>query len=90
MLGLSATVQRKDGLSKVFKMFLGDVIYKEKPTMEHNVLVKAIEFKCDEANEIVYDYRGNPQYSTMISKLCRFYDRSNFILKGLEGIVSGY
>ena len=86
MLGLSATMQRKDGLSKVFKMFLGEVIYKEKPNMEHNVLVKAIEFQSsnEEFNEIVYDYRGNPQYSTMISKLCGFYDRSNFILKVLK------
>ena len=30
VLGLSATMQRKDGLSKVFKMFLGNIIYKEK------------------------------------------------------------
>ena len=86
MLGLSATMQRKDGLSKVFKMFLGDVIYKEKPNMDHNVLVRAIEFQSNDEdfNEIVYDYRGNPQYSTMISKLCGFYDRSNFILKVLK------
>ena len=86
MLGLSATMQRKDGLTKVFKMFLGDVIYKEKANLEHNVLVKAIEFQSndEEFNEIVYDYRGNPQYSTMISKLCNFYDRSNFMLKVLK------
>lgn len=86
MLGLSATMQRKDGLTKVFKMFLGDVVYKEKANMEHNVLVKAIEFQSndEEFNTIVYDYRGNPQYSTMISKLCGFYDRSNFILKVLK------
>lgn len=86
MLGLSATMQRKDGLSKVFKMFLGEVIYKEKPNMEHNVLVRAIEFQSndEEFNEIVYDFRGNPQYSTMISKLCNFYDRSNFILRVLK------
>lgn len=86
MLGLSATMNRKDGLTKVFKLFLGDVIYKEKANLEHNVLVKAIEFRAndEEFNEIVYDYRGNPQYSTMISKLCNFYDRSNFILKVLK------
>ena len=86
MLGLSATMQRKDGLTKVFKMFLGDVIYKEKPNLEHNVLVRAIEFQSNDEdfNEIVYDYRGNPQFSTMISKLCGFYDRSNFILKVLK------
>jgi superfamily II DNA or RNA helicase len=86
MLGLSATMQRKDGLSKVFKLFLGDVVYKEKPNLEHNVLVRAIEFQSsdEDFNEIVYDYRGNPQFSTMISKLCGFYDRSNFILKVLK------
>ena len=30
MLGLSATMNRKDGTTKVFKMFLGDVIFKGK------------------------------------------------------------
>ena len=30
MLGLSATMNRADGLTKVFKMFLGEIIYKEK------------------------------------------------------------
>ena len=86
MLGLSATMQRKDGLSKVFKMFLGDVIYKEKPNLEHKVMVKAIEFQSndEEFNEIVYDFRGNPQYSTMISKLFNFHDRSNFMLRVLK------
>jgi superfamily II DNA or RNA helicase len=30
VLGLSATMNRKDGLTKVFKMFLGEILYKEK------------------------------------------------------------
>ena len=30
MLGLSATMDRKDGLTSVFKMFIGDIIHKEK------------------------------------------------------------
>ena len=29
-LGLSATMTRKDGLTKVLKWFLGDVVYKKK------------------------------------------------------------
>lgn len=28
MLGLSATMERKDGTTKIFKMFLGDVVHK--------------------------------------------------------------
>lgn len=81
-LGLSATMQRKDGLTKVFKMFLGDIIYHEKREGDDSVLVKAIEFKNNDSefNETNYDYRGNPAYSTMISKLCTFNPRSEFIL----------
>ena len=32
-LGLSATVNRKDGLSKVFKWFIGDIVYKVAKTI---------------------------------------------------------
>lgn len=82
-LGLSGTMQRKDGLTKVFKMFLGGIIHKEKSnTSEHKVIVKAIHYSTndEEFNEIKYDYRGNPLYSTMISKLCNYNHRSEFIL----------
>jgi superfamily II DNA or RNA helicase len=86
-LGLSGTMQRKDGLTKVFKMFLGDVVHKEKTdTSEHKVIVKCIEYKVDDDdfNEIKYDYRGNPLYSTMISKLCSYNHRSEFIIHVLQ------
>ena len=86
-LGLSGTMQRKDGLTKVFKMFLGDVVHKEKTdTSEHKVIVKSIQYKVDddEFNEIKYDYRGNPLYSTMISKLCSYNHRSEFIIQVLQ------
>ncbi len=82
-LGLSGTMQRKDGLSKVFKMFLGDVVHKEKAESEHCVLVKGINYVIDddEFNEVEYDYRGNPKFSTMISKLCNYNRRSEFIVE---------
>ena len=85
-LGLSATMQRKDGLSKVFKMFLGDIIYKETRETDESVLVKAIEYRTTDVdfNKMCYDYRGNPAYSTMVSKLCEFSYRSEFILKVID------
>ena len=88
VLGLSATMQRKDGLSKVFKMFLGDIIYKEKPKGNDKVLVKVIEYKTndEEFNETKYDFRGNPAYSTMISKLCTYNRRSEFIIKVVKDL----
>jgi superfamily II DNA or RNA helicase len=81
-LGLSATMQRKDGLTKVFKMFLGEIVYSEERETTDSVLVKAIQFVSADAefNAMCYDYRGSPAYSTMISKLCAFNMRSEFIL----------
>lgn len=86
-LGLSGTMVRKDGLTKVFKHFLGDVVHKEKnDTTSHAVIVKGIQYKVDdtEFNETEYDYRGNPKFSTMISKVCNYNRRSEFILDVLQ------
>tara|TARA_B100001287_G_C22654292_1_gene516858 strand:+ start:93 stop:1547 length:1455 start_codon:yes stop_codon:yes gene_type:complete len=83
-LGLSATMERKDGLSKVFKMFIGETIHVEKrDTSKHQVLVKCLKYKVDddEFNEIKYDFRGNVQYSSMITKLCSYNHRSEYIIK---------
>ena len=84
-LGLSATMNRKDGLSKVFKMFLGDIIHKEKREKDQIVLVKAVEFNTsdDDFNQMEYDFRGNPKYTTMLSKLCNFNIRSEYIISVL-------
>ena len=88
ILGLSATMQRKDGLTKVFKMFIGNVVHSEKNDTSAPVLVRGIEFinQDDEFNEVKLDYRGNPLYSSMISKLCTYNQRSEFILNVLEDV----
>jgi superfamily II DNA or RNA helicase len=90
MLGLSATMNRKDGTSYVFKMFLGDVVFKGKRDEGRNVVVRAIEYQVDDDdfNEVKLDYRGKPAYSTMISKLCEYNRRSEFILKVLSDMFS--
>jgi len=90
MLGLSATMERKDGTTNVFKMFLGDVIYKAEKKNEHNVEVRALTYKVDddEFNNTILDYRGNPQNSSMISKLCEYNRRTEFIIKTLCDFIS--
>lgn len=86
MLGLSATMERKDGLTKVFKMFLGDIVAKWKRKGQDNVTVKAIEFTCDDEsfNGVSYNYRGQLDYVKMISKISEYQTRNDFILKVLE------
>ncbi len=90
MLGLSATMNRKDGTTRVFKMFLGDIIYKGKRDEERNVIVHAIKYQVNdhEFNEVKLDFRGNAAYSSMISKLCEYNRRSEFILKVLSDMLS--
>jgi len=89
MLGLSATMNRKDGTTKVFKMFLGDIIFKGKRDELREVVVHAIEYNVndDEFNEVKLDYRGNVAYSSMISKLCEYNRRTEFILKIISDML---
>jgi superfamily II DNA or RNA helicase len=89
-LGLSATMNRKDGTTHVFKMFLGEVVYKGTREEEHAVTVRAIDYVSGDEDfaEVVTDYRGNVQYSTMISKLCVYNRRSEFILQVLKDMLA--
>ncbi len=81
-LGLSGTMTRKDGLTKVFKWFLGPVIHKEHSKKDIPVLVKCVRYKAsdDEFNDVITDFRGQVLYSSMITKLCNYEYRSNFII----------
>ena len=81
-LGLSGTMTRKDGLSKIFKWFIGPIIHKEKSDLTRNVTIKCIEYENEKLFEnIPVDFKGNPMYSTMISKICNCQDRTNYIIE---------
>lgn len=90
MLGLSATLDRKDGTSNVIKMFLGDVVFKGVNSAQHDVSVRVIEYitKNEEFNEVETDNRGNPQYSKMIRKLCDYTPRSEFIVRIVADLIA--
>lgn len=89
MLGISATVERKDKLTKVLYMYIGDKIYSENRKDEDLVSVRAIQYQSNDAefNEIDYDFRGNPKYSSMIVKLCDYGPRSDFIVRILKDLI---
>jgi superfamily II DNA or RNA helicase len=82
-LGLSGTMKRKDGLTKVFEYFIGPVIHKEKTDLTTEVLVKSIHIDFNNFDNVKTDYRGNPLYSLMINELdCE--DRNNFIVQVIK------
>jgi superfamily II DNA or RNA helicase len=89
MLGISATVDRKDKLTCVLYMFIGPKIYTEARKDEDPVCVRALEYIAADPqfNETEYDFKGQAKYSTMITKLCEFGPRSDFIVKTLADLL---
>ena len=92
MLGLSATMNRKDGLTKVFKLFLDDVVYSEKRKAGDNVIVRSYNYNIDDPdfNKVVYNFKGQVHYAIMIRKLCEFNRRTEFILEVLVNTLKEF
>ena len=90
MLGLSATMERKDGLTDVFKMFIGDIVVKKERPIQNNVIVKSIEYFNDNEkySKTEYNWKGQTNYVCMIKKICEFKPRRDFILKVLTKILN--
>jgi hypothetical protein len=90
MLGISATVERKDKLTKILYMFIGPKIYEEDREDEDPVIVRGIEYVTRDEGfaETEYDFRGNPKFSTMISKLCDYGPRSDFIVRVIADLIA--
>lgn len=90
MLGISATVKRKDGLERVLYDFIGPMVYSEERDSSDIVTVRAINYTTndDDFNEVELDFRGNVKYSTMISKLCAYNPRSDFITRVLFDLIN--
>ena len=89
MLGLSATMNRKDGTTKVFKLFLGDVIHKAETKTETDVEVRATYYTTNNAefNATILDFKGQPQISSMISKISSYTRRTEFIISHLCAFI---
>ena len=71
-------------------MFIGPTIHVEKRDHSSNrVLVKAVPYVVDDDdfNETEIDYRGQVQYSKMITKLCNYNRRGEFMLQFLESFI---
>ncbi len=89
MLGLSATMKRSDNLSKVFKMFIGPIVYTKKREGGDGVQVEAIDYvnNDEEYSKVELNFKGQVHYSKMIKKICEFNHRSEFILKVLSNML---
>jgi superfamily II DNA or RNA helicase len=99
-LGLSATPKRNDGLSKVFKYFLGDICFKdnsiqktdEEKLLDHipdaNVRVYRFLYDDDKYNNIILNYQNKPNTITMETNISKFMPRTEFIISLLSSLIS--
>lgn len=88
-LGLSATVNRKDGLTKVFKWHIGDIVYKAK-RVKDTLKVAMKEFYVpnqDYCREWVM-YNKKPNMAKMINQICAFQPRNVFIAEALRDVLA--
>ena len=83
MLGLSATPKRKDGLSKVFEWYMGDIVYKDEKKNEDYAEVQLIECKFDELsyNKEELNFRKEPCMPKMINNICGYKPRTELIIE---------
>lgn len=87
-LGLSGTMTRKDGLSKLFKYYLGEVVHKEKSEEIVDVMVKTIKLHNESDFESMKpDMKGNYNYSSLVNKL-NTPERSDLISKIIQKELS--
>lgn len=88
-LGLSATPDRKDGMSKVFKWYLGDIIYESPEEKDSDVLVNIYKYKdLDEKySKIIKNYKGRINLPPMIKNIVDHERRNRFILSLIPPLI---
>jgi superfamily II DNA or RNA helicase len=88
-LGLSATVNRKDGLSKVFKWFIGDIVFKVTKKQNVDCHVDVAIFKHADNNycKEQYMYNGKVNMAKMVNNLTLFEPRTDFIVEHLLEVL---
>ena len=88
-MGLSATMKRKDGLTKVINMFIGNVVFKKERKDCDYVVIKGINYEVNDEmfNEVELNWKGQCHYTKMIKKICEYNRRSEFIVKIIKDLV---
>jgi superfamily II DNA or RNA helicase len=89
MLGLSATLKRKDGLSKVFEWYLGKPVYQiKREDNDLKVIVKRYYDPDEEYSKVVtMGWSDKLIVARMINNVCNFPPRNHFIVETIVAIL---
>lgn len=89
-LGLSATVNRKDGLTKVFKWYVGNIVYKggkKKDNMK--VIIKEYLDPSHGYCRELKMFNKQPNMPKMLNNICDYLPRTRFIIQCLKEVLDG-
>jgi len=87
MLGLSATPEREDGLTRVFEAFLGRPVYQEKTREpDPTVTVKGVMLDINDADykEVPVNWKGEPIMARLLSKIAECAPRTREIVRWIR------
>ena len=87
MLGLSATPERDDGLTKIFLWYLGNPVYWEKRReADPTVQVRAVQFKTQDTAYTVepVDYRGEVVMARLMTQIVNCPSRNQMLVKEIK------
>jgi len=88
MLGLSATPRRKDGLSKVFYNYIGELFHSEKRKGSNRVLVKRFKMTSSTSYyETLYMSNGIKNTGGMITNLSKYEARTELIIECIRSLM---
>jgi superfamily II DNA or RNA helicase len=89
ILGLSATLNRKDGMRKVFEYYIGSSVYtmKKKEFTEVEVQIHKYYEPNIEYSGIKQMWNGKENIAAMINNICTFKPRTEYIISVLENII---
>jgi superfamily II DNA or RNA helicase len=89
ILGLSATLNRKDGMRKVFEYYIGGSVYtmKKKEFTEVEVQIHKYYEPNVEYSAVKQMWNGKENIAAMINNICAFKPRTNYIISVLESII---
>jgi superfamily II DNA or RNA helicase len=99
-MGLSATPDRTDGLTKVFKYYLGDICFQDagiQMTVEEKELnhipdadVRVYKYQCSDKkySKIELNYQRKPNTVVMESNIANFSKRTDFIISLIPPLLA--
>jgi len=90
ILGLSATLNRKDGMRKVFESYIGKSVYKyaKKEKIAVNVEVHKYYTPDIEYSDTKLLWDGKPNAAAMINNICSYLPRINYIIDILKRVLA--